>query len=114
MLKKTAWQAAEACPAVDSEAHVMWAFAFFGACVHYFAYLDEFGHIGPFISRRDGHHNTSPVFGFAGIVLPVTEVRNFSAYFYKLKCNLLEWEIAHDPGHTPAYQWEKKAPPSTP
>ena len=76
--------------------------------VHYFVYLDEFGHIGPFISRQDARHNTSPVFGLAGIVLPVDEIRNFSTYFYKLKGNLLKWEIDHDPKGTPAYQWEKK------
>ena len=92
----------------------MWAFVFFGVRVHYFAYPDEFGHIGPFLSRSDPRHHTSPVFGFAGIVLPVTEVRNFSMYFYKLKCRLLEWEISRDQKNTPAYQWEKKVPRSTP
>ena len=76
--------------------------------MHYFVYLDEFGHIGPFIARNDLRHNTSPVFGFAGIVLPVGEVRNFSTFFYKLKCNLLQWEIENDPQNRPAYQWEKK------
>ncbi|HJD96025.1 DUF3800 domain-containing protein [Mailhella massiliensis] len=81
---------------------------FFGFRVHYFAYPDEFGHIGPFLSRSDPRHHTSPVFGFAGIVLPVTEVRKFSMYFYKLKCRLLEWEISRDQKNTPAYQWEKK------
>jgi hypothetical protein len=75
--------------------------------MHFFAYLDEFGHIGPFISRLDPKHSTNPVFGFAGIVLPVKEVRNFSMYFYKLKCQLLSWEIKNTT-QTPAYQWEKK------
>jgi hypothetical protein len=83
-------------------------FRVFGANMHYFVYLDEFGHIGPFIARNDPRHNTSPVFGFAGIVLPVDEVRKFSTFFYKLKCNLLEWEITNDPKQRPAYQWEKK------
>ena len=36
----------------------------------YFAYLDEFGHIGPYISRTDPRYNDSPVFGLAGFVLP--------------------------------------------
>ena len=58
-------------------------FRVFGANMHYFVYLDEFGHIGPFIARNDAGHNTSPVFGFAGIVLPVDEVRKFSTFFYK-------------------------------
>ena len=34
----------------------------------YFAYLDEFGHIGPYVSRQDLRHNDSPVFGLAGFV----------------------------------------------
>lgn len=29
--------------------------------MHYFAYLDEFGHIGPYISRNDKKYNTSPI-----------------------------------------------------
>lgn len=29
----------------------------------YIAYLDEFGHIGPYISRLDKRHNDNPVFG---------------------------------------------------
>ena len=36
----------------------------------YIAYLDEFGHIGPYIRRSHEIHNTSPVFGLGGIVLP--------------------------------------------
>lgn len=35
----------------------------------YFAYLDESGHIGPYLSRQDPTHNNSPVFGLAGLVL---------------------------------------------
>jgi hypothetical protein len=34
--------------------------------VLYIAYLDEFGHDGPFISRNHEKHNTSPVFGLGG------------------------------------------------
>lgn len=72
----------------------------------YIAYLDEFGHIGPYASRRDAHYNSSPVFGLAGIVLPVDQVRPFGTWFFQLKCNLLSWEIARDGAH-PA-TWEKK------
>ncbi|MXY18976.1 MAG: DUF3800 domain-containing protein, partial [Synechococcus sp. SB0664_bin_36] len=35
----------------------------------YFAYLDEFGHIGPYVSREDPKYHQSPVFGLAGLVL---------------------------------------------
>ena len=41
--------------------------------VTYFAYLDEFGHIGPYLGRHHPRHNDSPVFGFAGLVLPVND-----------------------------------------
>jgi hypothetical protein len=72
----------------------------------YIAYLDEFGHIGPFISRSHQRHNTSPVFGLGGVVLPVERVRPFASWFYRLKCNLLEFEIER--AGVAAYQWEKK------
>ena len=47
----------------------------------YFAYLDEFGHIGPYVSRQDPRHNDSPVFGLAGFVLPSEQVRGFGTWF---------------------------------
>ncbi len=72
----------------------------------HFAYLDEFGHIGPYISRDDPRHNTSPVFGLAGLILPAHEVRDFSTWFYKRKCDLLSFEIQRSGKH-PA-EWEKK------
>ena len=43
----------------------------------YIAYLDEFGHVGPYVSRTHPRHNDSPVFGFAGFVMPAEEVRGF-------------------------------------
>jgi hypothetical protein len=74
--------------------------------IHYIAYLDEFGHIGPFVSRDHPQHNTSPVFGLGGFVLPSSKVRIFATWFYQLKCNLLRFEIER--ADVPAYQWEKK------
>lgn len=74
--------------------------------MHYVVYLDEFGHIGPFIARNHEKHKTSPVFGFGGIVLPVEAVRDFAIYFYQLKCRLLKVELEQQDG--PAYRWEKK------
>jgi len=70
------------------------------------AYLDEFGHIGPFVSRSDKRHNDHPVFGLAGIVIPVEQVRSFATWFYQRKCQLLKWEIDNQSQH-PA-TWEKK------
>jgi hypothetical protein len=72
----------------------------------YVAYLDEFGHVGPFVGRSHPKHNTSPVFGLGGFVLPVGHVRSFASYFYRLKCNLLAFEIER--AGTPAYLWEKR------
>lgn len=74
--------------------------------MHYVVYLDEFGHIGPFISRNHETHKTSPVFGFGGFVLPVEAVRDFAIYFYQLKCRLLKLELERQ--GSPAYRWEKK------
>ena len=72
----------------------------------YFAYLDEFGHIGPYLGRTHPRYNDSPVFGFAGLVLPVDEVRGFGTWFFQRKCHLLDFELERS-GEHPA-QWEKK------
>ena len=38
----------------------------FGALwMTYFAYLDEFGHVGPYVTRTDPKFRESPVFGLA-------------------------------------------------
>ena len=72
----------------------------------YFAYLDEFGHIGPYVSRQDPKHNDSPVFGLAGFILPSEQVRGFGTWFFQRKCELLAFEI--DRGGKHPAQWEKK------
>ena len=72
----------------------------------YFVYLDEFGHVGPYISRTDSRHNASPVFGLAGFVLPSHQVRGFATWFYKRKCELLAPDIKRS-AKIPAV-WEKK------
>lgn len=74
--------------------------------MHYFAYLDEFGHVGPYISRKDTKYNTSPIFGLGGFVLPSNAVRNFSTFFYQLKCNLCKEELENS--KEPAHSWEMK------
>ena len=72
----------------------------------YFAYLDEFGHVGPYVARADPHYHDSPVFGLAGYVIPSDEVRGFGTWFFKRKCELLDFEIKRS-GEHPAI-WEKK------
>jgi len=44
----------------------------------YIAHLDEFGHIGPYISREDPSYNDSPVFGLGGMILPYDKTRSFA------------------------------------
>jgi len=70
------------------------------------AFLDEFGHIGPFVSRSDPKFNHSPVFGLAGYVLPHHQVRHFATFFFKLKSQMLAAELKFVKDH-PA-TWEKK------
>lgn len=72
----------------------------------YFVFLDEFGHIGPFVSRADEAHNTSPVFGVSGFLLPEREVRGFATWFYQLKKSAFAEDIAASKKH--ASTWEKK------
>lgn len=72
----------------------------------YMAYLDEFGHIGPFVSKTDPTYKESPVFGLAGYIMPLDKVRSFGTWFYQLKCNLLQWEINRSGQHSAT--WEKK------
>ncbi|MDY0270581.1 DUF3800 domain-containing protein [Trichloromonas sp.] len=72
----------------------------------YIAYLDEFGHIGPYVSHDHPSHKTHPVFGLGGIVLPHGQVRCFATYFFQLKNRLLEFELKKSGKH-PA-KWEKK------
>jgi len=54
----------------------------------YIVYLDEFGHVGPYISEDHPKHNTHPVFGLGGFVLPAAKVRSFSSFFFRLKQQL--------------------------
>ena len=72
----------------------------------YIIYLDEFGHLGPYVSRADEKYSESPIFGLAGIVPPASRTREFGTWFYKRKQELLAWEIG-EAGRRPA-TWEKK------
>lgn len=70
------------------------------------AYLDEFGHQGPFISPSHKKYNTHPVFGYGGYILPSQNVREFGGYFEHIKEDLLSWEINQANAHP--RRWEKK------
>lgn len=72
----------------------------------YLVYVDEFGHIGPYVSPTHEQYKTHPVFGLAGFALPYNRVRDFSTFFFQLKNNLLKYELEKS-GIIPA-KWEKK------
>lgn len=72
----------------------------------YIVYLDEFGHIGPYVSHDHPKHKTHPAFGLGGVVLPYYRVREFTTFFFQLKNNLLAHELQKSGVH-PA-KWEKK------
>ncbi len=70
------------------------------------AYLDEFGHQGPYIRHDHPKFNTHPCFGYAGYILPAENVRKMGGYFKYIKENLLAWELSQS--EVPADRWEKK------
>ena len=72
----------------------------------YLAFLDEFGHIGPFVSRLHSSHNHSPVFGLAGYVMPHHSARDFATWFFQFKNQLLARQLRQVTKH-PA-TWEMK------
>lgn len=72
----------------------------------HFVYLDEFGHIGPYMGRRAPKYNESPVFGLAGMVLPENAVRPLATKILKLKEFIFKEEIANS--GKPSSHWEKK------
>jgi hypothetical protein len=72
----------------------------------HFVFLDEFGHIGPFVARTHLTHNTGPVFGVAGYYLPERQVREFAMWFYKFKNDIFARDISRSTGHRAT--WEKK------
>jgi hypothetical protein len=79
--------------------------------MHYCVYLDEFGHVGPYISSTHPKHNDHPIFGLGGIALQVSQVRHFNTWFYQLKGRLLKFEIekANTDKGIPEYKWRKRA-----
>jgi len=72
----------------------------------HFVYLDEFGHIGPYMGRGKPKYNESPVFGLAGMILPENAVRPLATKILKLKEFIFGDEIAAS--GKPSSHWEKK------
>ena len=74
------------------------------------AYIDEVGQAGPFISKKHPKFNTSPVFGYAGFIVPEEHVHALSRdvaltkqRFYSFLCG----EGEEEPGNY-APTWERK------
>lgn len=72
----------------------------------FLVFLDEFGHVGPYVSRSDSRFCQSPVFGLAGFILPHEETRSFATWFLQQKQNLFSAEI--EAAGAQAATWEKK------
>ncbi|WP_277424255.1 DUF3800 domain-containing protein [Schaalia sp. ZJ1691] len=70
------------------------------------AYLDEFGHVGPYMSTQHKKFKDHPLFGYAGIVLPETAIRAFGAKFEQVKARQFRSEIIKTGKHP--RRWEKK------
>jgi hypothetical protein len=70
------------------------------------AYLDEFGHVGPYIGSYHSKFYHHPVFGYAGFVVPSDRVQNFTSRFEYKKKRQFRAEIQAENAH--AARWEKK------
>lgn len=70
------------------------------------AYIDEFGHVGPYISPDHPKFKTHPIFGYSGFIVPAHNVRPFGAFFESTKEKLLAYEIERSGKHP--QRWEKK------
>lgn len=69
------------------------------------AYLDEFGHVGPYISDGHPRFGQHPIFGYAGFIVPAQAARSIGAEFKRAKTQLFSTDIARS--SSPA-QWERK------
>lgn len=69
------------------------------------AYLDEVAEPGAFVSKSHRHDNGSPAFGYAGLVVPDSEVRAVSQTFTEKKRSLF---AHHIPEGSTAGLWERK------
>lgn len=69
------------------------------------AYIDEIGEPGPYVAKDHKRFNTSPVFGYAGFVLPEDAARSFGKIFTEEKRRLFAGELhkIEHPG-----RWERK------
>lgn len=69
------------------------------------AYLDEFGHVGPYIHDDHKKYCQHPFFGYAGFVVPAEHARRLGSTFHKAKKDLFLTEIQKSDRPN---QWERK------
>lgn len=69
------------------------------------AYIDEIGESGAYVAKDHPKYKTSPVFGYAGFVIPERAVRRFGQVFTQEKRTVFRAELdaAQNAG-----QWERK------
>jgi len=70
------------------------------------AYLDEFGHVGPYISPTHRKYNDHPIFGYGGYIIPASQIRSFGSSFERVKDKHFKTEIQAAGAHP--RRWEKK------
>ncbi len=69
------------------------------------AYIDEVGETGAFVSRDHDRFKTSPVFGYAGFIVPSDHARELSGHIAGVKRDLFATEIS-EAKHSG--RWERK------
>ncbi|WP_316668304.1 DUF3800 domain-containing protein [uncultured Propionibacterium sp.] len=69
------------------------------------AYLDEFGHVGPYVDSKHKKFFHHPIFGYAGYVIPASNSREMGASFKRAKTQLFKTSI--EKSRHPN-QWERK------
>lgn len=69
------------------------------------AYIDEIGEPGAFVARSNPQYNTSPAFGYAGVVLPEETARQFGVSFTEEKRRVFQNELD---GIDNVGGWERK------
>jgi hypothetical protein len=70
------------------------------------AYLDEFGHIGPYISAEHPKFSQHPIFGYAGFVIQADRARAFEESFEHAKERKFRSDIVAAGVHH--QHWERK------
>lgn len=69
------------------------------------AYLDEFGHVGPYVCPEHKKFFHHPIFGYAGYVIPASNSREMGATFKHAKMQLFKTPIEKSQHPN---QWERK------